>query len=160
MRVFPIYFSLGFSRAVRYEELMQQIRGAFSSAPRPADNALVCHDCGECNALRDDLRGHTPDELSDEWVERSFDQLVFMSDDAKRYYLPAYLRVAAHVPDSTVTQFVLFSLKDDFRWNPSGGYTPQQRRAILDFLSFIERESDSMQKEDIARARELWNIVT
>ena len=70
---------------------MQQIRAAFADAPRPADDALVSHECDECNALREDLRGRTADELSDAWVEHRFDQLPFMSDDAKRYYLPAYL---------------------------------------------------------------------
>jgi hypothetical protein len=142
-----------------YDELMQQIHAAFSSAPRPADEALVPHRCGECDTLREDLRGHAPDELTDAWVERSFDQLVFMSDDAKRYYLPAYLRVAAHNPESTVAQFVLYSLSDDFRLQPSGGYTLAQRQAILDFLSFIEPQSDGYQKEYIAKACELWKLA-
>ena|SRR5437016_6860971 len=141
-----------------YDNLMQQIREAFASAGRPADDALVPHGCGECDALRGDLRGRTPDELSDDWVERSFDQLVFMSDDAKRYYLPAYLRVAARDPESTVTQFVLYSLSDEFRFHPSGGYTPSQRKAVLDFLAFIEPQSDPDQKEYISRARELWKL--
>jgi hypothetical protein len=141
-----------------YDDLMRQIRVAFASAARPADDALVPHHCDECDALRDDLRGRTPDELSDDWVERSFDQLVFMSDNAKRYYLPAYLRVAARDAESTVTQFVLYSLSDEFRFHPSGGYTPSQRQALLDFLSFIEPQSDPNQKEYISRARELWKV--
>jgi hypothetical protein len=141
-----------------YDNLMQQIREAFVSAARPADEALVPHHCDECDALRGDLRGRTPDELSDDWIQRSFDQLVFMSDEAKRYYLPAYLRVAARDAESTVTQFVLYSLSDEFRFHPSGGYTPSQRQAILDFLSFIEPQSDPKQKEDILKARELWKL--
>jgi hypothetical protein len=141
-----------------YDDLMQQIRAAFASAARPADDALVPHHCDECDALRGDLRGRTPDDLSDDWVERSFDQLVFMSDEAKRYYLPAYFRLAARDPESTVTQFVLYSLSDEFRFHPSGGYTPAQRKAVLDFLSFIEPQSDSNQKEYISRARELWKL--
>ena len=84
---------------------MQQIRAAFADSPRPADDALVRHECEECSALREDLRGRTPDQLADTWVERSFDQLPFMSDDAKRYYLPAYLRVAARDPQGTVAEW-------------------------------------------------------
>ncbi|CAN5908909.1 hypothetical protein BH11VER1_BH11VER1_09220 [soil metagenome] len=141
-----------------YDDLMQQIREAFASVARPADDALVPHHCDECNALRGDLRGRAPNELSYDWVVRSFDQLVFMSDDAKRYYLPAYFRVAARDPESTVTQFVLYSLSDEFRFQPSGGYTPSQRQAILNFLSFIEARIDSEEKEYISKARELWKL--
>jgi hypothetical protein len=141
-----------------YDDLMQQIREAFASAARPADDTLVPHHCEECDMLREDLRGRMPDELSDDWIERSFDQLVFMSDDGKRYYLPAYLRVAARDGESTVTQFVLYSLSDEFRFHPAGGYTPSQRQAILGFLSFIEPQSDPNQKEYISRARELWKL--
>jgi len=69
---------------VDYDELMQHIKAAFADAPPPADDNIVCHDCEECRALYSDVRGHTPDELSDSWVEQSFDQLPFFSDDAKR----------------------------------------------------------------------------
>ncbi len=141
-----------------YDELMQEIRDAFASAPRPPDEALVPHQCGECDALRDDLRGRAPDELSDVWVQRSFDQLVFMSDDTKRHYLPAYLRVAGRDPESTVAQFVLYSLSDEFRFQPTGGYTTAQQRAILDYLSFVEPQTDSTMHEYISKARELWKL--
>src|SRR6478752_2718083 len=103
-----------------YDELMRHIRAAFADAPPPADDNIVCHDCDECRALYNDVRGHTPDELSDSWVEKSFDQLVFFSDDAKRYYLPAFLRVGALKPDSTVAQFVSIlafrSFSDAAQW--------------------------------------------
>ncbi len=139
---------------------MQQISEAFASVPRPPDTATVPHHCDECDALRDDLRGRTAAELSDAWVERSFDQLVFMSDEAKRYYIPAFLRVAALDAESTVTQFVLYSLSGDFRYSPSGGYTVAQKQAILDFLAFLEPQSDESQKEYIAKAHQRWKAVT
>ena len=74
-----ILFSLDDTRRVEYDGLMQKIRTAFADAPRPADDALVCDECEECAQLRDSLRGRSPDELSDAWVERSFDQLPLMS---------------------------------------------------------------------------------
>ena len=135
---------------------MQQICTAFADVDRPADDALVCHDCEECNALREDLRGRAPDELSDTWVKRSFDQLPFMSDDAKRYYLPAYLRVAAQDPQGTVAQFVLFALASDHRWQPAGSYTLTQRQVVLDYLSFIEPQLDFTSTENLATARQRW----
>lgn len=145
--------------AVEYDGLMQKIRTAFADAPRPADDALVCDECEKCAQLRDSLRGRSPDELSDAWVERSFDQLPLMSDEAKRFYLPAYLRVAARDPQSTVAQFVLFALAADHRWQPPGGYTSAQRQAIVDYLTFIEPHTDSTDGADIKRARVRWAAV-
>ena len=143
-----------------YDELMRHIRAAFADVPPPADDNIVCHDCDECRALYNDVRGHTPDELSDSWVEKSFDQLVFFSDDAKRYYLPAFLRVGALKPDSLVAQFVLYSLSDNFRMQPSGGYSQQQRQAIADYLSYIEQGVSEFEQDYFAKSRALWHTVT
>jgi hypothetical protein len=141
------------------DELIQGIKSAFADAPAPSEQSIICHECEECFALRDAVRGHTPDELSDSWVEQSFDQLVFFSDDAKRYYLPAFLRVAAHKPDSLVTQFALYTLADDFRLQPSGGYSPQQRQAIRDFLGYIETRVDEYGQKYVTEAKALWQAV-
>ena len=143
-----------------YDQLMQQIKSAFTDAPAPADDNIVCHECEECLALRNNVRGRTPDELSDSWVEQSFDQLPFFSDDAKRYFLPAFLRVAALKPDSLVADFVLYALSDEFRMQPMGGYTPQQKQAIRDFLKFIEPSADDDGREYVSRANALWQPVT
>ncbi len=145
---------------MEYDELMQQIKTAFADAPAPAEDGIICHECEECLALRNDVRGHTPDQLSDSWVERSFDQLPLFSDDAKRFYFPAFLRVAALKPDSLVARFVLYSLSDDFRMQPSGGYSPKQKQAIQNFLGYIETRLDENDHEYVAKAKELWQSVT
>jgi hypothetical protein len=144
---------------MEYDELMQQINFAFADAPAPADDNIVCHECEECFALRNDVRGRTPVELSDSWVERSFDQLPFFSDDAKRFYFPAFLRVAALKPDSLVTQFVLYSLSDGFRMQPIGGYSPQQKQAIRDFLEYIQPCVDENLQEYVVEAKAMWHSV-
>ena len=138
---------------MKHKELMQQIKAAFASVPAPTEENIVCQECWE---LRDDLRGRTPDELSDSWVERNFDQLPLLSDDAKQFYLPAFLRVGALKPDSNVSQFVLYDLSENFRREPRGGYSPEQKQAILDYLSFVEPQSEDVLKEYVARARTLW----
>lgn len=139
------------------QELMQRIQIAFTKAHQPLEDAIVCHACKECLELRDGVIGHTPDQLTDSWVDHNFDQLPLFSDDAKRYYLPAYLRVSACNPDSTVTQFVLFSLKGDHRWEPSGGYSKEQKQAIYEYLQFIEaRTIDENYQKDIAKAKSVW----
>ena len=143
-----------------YRVLVQRIESAFGDAPAPADDNIVYHHCAECDALEVAVRGKNPDQLSDDWVEQSFDQLPFLSDDAKRYYLPAFLRVAANKPDSTVAQFVLYSLADDFRMQPSGGYSEQQKQAIRDYLSFIQPHVDQYDQEHFSKAVALWSPVT
>ena len=143
-----------------YDELLQHIRAAFADAPPPADDNIVCHDCEECRALLSDVRGHAPDELSDSWIEQSFDQLPCFSDDAKRYYFPAFLRLAALKPDSTVATFVIYSLADDFRMHPSGGYSSQQQQVFRDFLAYIEPRADEYNREYFAKAVALWHPVS
>jgi hypothetical protein len=146
---------------VDYDELMRHIKAAFADAPPPADDNIVCHDCEECRALYSDVRGHAPDDLSDSWVEKSFDHLPFFSDEAKRYYFPAFLRVAALKPDSLVAQFVLYSLSDDFRMQPIGGYSTKQQQVFRDFLSYIEPHVDEYEREHhFAKASALWHAVT
>jgi hypothetical protein len=144
---------------MEYDVLIQEIKSAFAPAPAPSEDSIICHECEECFALRDDVRGRKPDELSDSWVEQSFDQLPFFSDEAKRYYFPAFLRVAALKPDSLVAQFALYSLSDEFRMQPSGGYSPQQKQAIRDFLDYIETRIDESQQEYVAKAKPLWQTV-
>jgi hypothetical protein len=145
---------------VDYDELMRLVTTAFSDALPPAEDNIVCHDCEECADLLNDVRGRSPAELSDSWVEKSFDQLPFFSDDAKRYYFPAFLRVAASKPDSLVAQFVLYSLADDFKMQPSGGYSEQQKQAFRDYLSYIESQADEFEQEYFAKAKALWHAVT
>jgi hypothetical protein len=142
--------------AMDYSELVGRIKAAFADVSEPAQDNIVCHDCEECSALRESVIGRTPDELSDTWVQQNFDQLPFFSDEAKRFYLPAFLRVAALKPDSEVAQYVLYSLSDEFRMHPSGGYSPQQSQAIRDFLSFVEPRVDEYDREYVAKAIPLW----
>src|SRR4051812_43657038 len=140
------------------EELLRQIRSSFADAPRPSDDNIVCHDCEECLALRDDVLGLAPDELSDSWIEQSFDQLPFFSDEAKRFYLPAFLRVAALKPGSLVAQFLLYALAGEFRMQPTGGYSPHQKQAIRDYLEYAEKRADDLDREYVGRAKTLWQI--
>jgi hypothetical protein len=72
---------------------------------------------------------------------------------------PAFFRVAALKPDSLVSQFALYSLSDEFRMQPSGGYSPQQRQAIRDFLDYIETRVDEFDQEYVAKAKTLWQTV-
>jgi hypothetical protein len=98
--------------------------------------------------------------LSDSWVERSFDQLPFFSDDAKRFYLPAFLRVGALKPNSLVAQFLLYALSDEFRMHPSGGYSQQQKQAIRDYLQYAGQGLEDLDREYLEAAKALWQAGT
>ena len=145
---------------MEYDELLRQIKSAFADAPAPSNDNIACHECEECLSLRDDVHGHTPDELPDSWIERSFDQLPFFSDDAKRFYLPAFLRVGALKPDSLVAQFLLYALSDEFRMHPSGGYSPQQKQAIRDYLEYAGQGLEDLDREYLETAKALWQAGT
>jgi hypothetical protein len=147
-------------RVMECDELLRHIKFAFADAPAPSDDNIVCHECAECLTLRDDVRGHTPDELPDSWVERSFDQLPFFSDDAKRFYLPAFLRLAVLKPDSLVAQFLLYALSDEFRMHPSGGYSPHQKQVIRAYLEYAEHRVDDHGREYVEKAKTFWQPGT
>ena len=144
---------------MEYDELMQQIKAAFADAPASPEENIICHECDECFRLRDSVRGRSPDELSDSWVEDSYDQLPLFSDDAKRFYFPAFLRFAALKPDSKVTEFLLYDLSSEFRKQPNGGYSPCQKQAIQDFLAYIESRVDDFAREDVKKAKDVWQRV-
>ena len=148
-----------FQCAMECDELLRQIKSAFAEVPAPSDDNIVCHECEECHALRDDVRGHRPDELPDSWIEQSFDQLPFFSDDAKRFYLPAFLRVAALKPDSLVAQFLLYALSDEFRMYPSGGYSAQQKQVIRHYLEYAQHVGNYDQ-ECVDKAKTIWQPGT
>ena len=137
------------------DTLIRRIDAAFSEASYPQGN-FICHECDECFELYDDIKGCTPAELSDRWIEQSFDKLPLLSDEAKRYYLPAYFRVSVHKPDSLVTQFLLYTLADGFRMEPDGGYSAPQKEAIRDFLEYIRPHSDEHNLEYLNQAKTLW----
>ncbi len=139
-----------------YDELIKVIEAAFSDVPTPRDN-IICHECNECFELHDALFGRAPNDLSDAWIERNFDQLPLLSDDAKQFFFPAYLRIGALKPDSLVSQFILYALEDDFRWQPSGGYSSQQKGAILDYLNYVEPRMEDDDRNSFEKARKLWS---
>ena len=124
-------------------ELIAQIKAAFVTVPRPDENCIVDHECKECSDLREGLFGYASAELPDSWFDWNWDQLPLLTDDAKQYYLPAFLCFAIRQPDSLVSQFVGYALDSDHRWQPSGGYSEAQKQAIRNYLAF-QRQASSV----------------
>lgn len=72
----------------------------------------------------------------------------------------AFLRVAALKPDSLVAQFVLYELSDEFRMQPSGSYSTKQKQAIRHFLEYAEGRAAHSDRENVAKAKTLWQSGT
>lgn len=140
-------------------ELMERIGAAFADLPMLADDNIICHECEVCFRLHENLRGRTPAEIPDAWIEENFSRLPLLTDDAKRFFLPAFFRVAALKPDSDVAVYVLYSLADDFRMQPSGGYSALQKQAVRDYLTYIEPRVEEYDREYFDKASTLWPPV-
>ena len=119
------------------EALIQRIREAFAEVPPPAADNITPHECDECDRLREALINRHPDDLSDQWVRQNYDQLPLLSDEAKHYYLPAYLRATLREAEagSSVGEFVLYALASNHRWEPEGGYSARQRAVVFAYLT-------------------------
>lgn len=140
------------------DELITQIRAAFATVGRPSWDNIVCHDCRECYDLRDGLLGFPSAELPDTWFDWNWDQLPLLSDEAKRYYLPAYLCFALRQPKSLAAEFVLYALGSDHRWQPPGGYSEAQRQVVREYLDFERRRlpEGDVSLDGIEQAAQRW----
>ncbi len=143
------------------DNLIAQIRAAFAAVARPSPDNIVPCECGECDELRVGLLGFRSAELPDTWFEVDWALLPLLSDEAKHYYLAAYLCFALRHSDSFAAEFVLYSLDSDHRWQPQGGYSEAQRQAIRDFLVFQRcglPDGDFL-REEIERAEQRWRAL-
>ena len=109
--------------------------------------------------LCDGLRGRPPGAVPDDLVEAYHDGLALLSPEARRYYLPAWVRTALRRPGSDVAEFVLYSLAGDLRWQLDGGFTRDQRRAVTGFLAFLPQRLDPIFHDQIAGALTRWRSL-
>jgi hypothetical protein len=138
-------------------ELIEQITGAFRKVRYPGDANLIGHPCDECFQLQRDFSGQVPRTMSRDIIDKHHSDLPLLTDEAKQFFLPAFLIASIRQPESPVTEFVIYQLDTDHRWTPSDGYTPAQRAAIRSYLDYIEMLLDGQHTEDIASAREKWS---
>ena len=101
-------------------EIIRRMDTAFESVPYAGDDLLPAHDCPAARRLCDGLRGRPPGAISDEFVAQHHDGLALLSPEARRHYLPAWTRAALRQPGWEVTEFVLYALAGDLRWQLEG----------------------------------------
>lgn len=133
------------------EELRHEIEAAFAETKYPGDDRLVYDNSGdhlECNEVAAAFRAKEWRELSVDMLRRHSQSLFFMTPEAYRFYLPAYLIAALLDYDKadTISDSVVFSLippSDDrdaesYRQRMQG-FTSAQRQVIRSFLEFMKQ---------------------
>jgi hypothetical protein len=143
-------------------ELIEHIRSAFDATPYPGDGRIV--DPPNPDRYRDDeplgialaFRGLDWRTIDPEILADCYSSLSFFSDEAFRYYLPAYL--IANVHDSELIDtgnaapvFHLtfgFSMKgSELGWRPHtikrlNGFSKVEREAIIAYLRYYAADLD------------------
>jgi hypothetical protein len=76
---------------MRAEEVAEQIRQAFSTAPYPGDNRLTQGSSIEATQVSNFLKGPRWQDLGVEELAPNHESLFFMTREAIRYYIPAFL---------------------------------------------------------------------
>ena len=76
------------------DELIAEIKQAFSSQPYPGDMMLVYDNSGdhlECEEVREAFKGKTWDSLSQNFLFEQRYSFYFFTHESANYYLPAFL---------------------------------------------------------------------
>ena len=96
------------------QDLLRLVESSFPQAQAPPDKLTNCG-CPECRDLDTAFRGRKWNEIPDSVVEYEHGSLPSFSDEAFRYFLPAYLhRSIRDYPDMTaVPEFLLYALAPD-----------------------------------------------
>jgi hypothetical protein len=144
--------------------LIEEIRGAFASCPRPpADEVTESGCCAECDELAAALRDRSWQEEADYLAAQDWDPdpSYLLKPAAFRYFAPAYLLAALLPSPSTDTEARLFrpsyafapsqETAESFTTKYRDAFAPAERRAIVNYLRFLaDRDSEEGQ---FARAR-------
>ena len=136
-------------------EVESLVRDSFCNVASPGDD-IICHECPECFELFDSFNGQIWTNIPDDLLVSHLDSLPLFSDSAKQYFYPAYLIYAIHHPESSVAEFLLYSLASDFRHQPETPYSLSQIKAIFGFLDILESSRPDYFDKDILQARTYW----
>ena len=135
-------------RKMRADEVVQQIERAFNGERYPGDNRLTQGSSMEAAEIRDFLRSrHWQDLRLDELVH-SHASLFFMTPEAVRYFLPAFLIASVqHYDDSDQIPSTLLFFLNPYAMSDSAyqsrfrerfeSFNNSERAAIRAFLEYL-----------------------
>lgn len=110
------------------EALRAQVLDAFGSVPKPP--VIAPHRCPECDEISEDLAPFSGMSLPDGHFAKHVWDLPLLSDEAKHYYLPAWLLRVSSEDAWSACDALIYALEADHRWNPEPPYTEAQWLAI------------------------------
>jgi len=129
--------------------LKHDVRAAFAALERPGRDALVPHACAECDGLARALGAHAANAVPPALLQKHVWDLPLLSDEAKQYYLPAWLCSSIDEPCSDATDALLMEFRSDHRWNPATPYTQAQWAAIGGWLDLMLLHCDPYSRDDV-----------
>lgn len=132
---------------------------SFSHVPRPAKAEITSHDCDECNSLSSDFWPYFPSDLPLEVLDSHVFDLPLLTDEAKQFYLPAWILRSIDRPVSNYTDALLMELNTDHRWFPTPPYTKRQWTLIESYLEYVERLGVQDLAEPISKAKERLSVL-
>jgi hypothetical protein len=140
--------------AIQKESLEDQIRSAFEAVEYPGDECLVSENYGEYLDVRRDFRQRHWKAITERMLERNSSSLAFMTTEAFRFYLPAYLIYSLSekgnnsvVVDTTVS--ALCPRDNPLFWPRLAALSVKQRHAVQTFLEFVKtQEPDNVLLEE------------
>jgi hypothetical protein len=125
---------------------------AFTSVSKPT--VVAPHQCPECKELTQDFLAYSGNTLPDEIFDKHVWDMPLLSDDAKHFYISAWL-LRAYLGESwsDACDSLTYSLIDNHRWNSTQPYTDEQWRVIDIVLQEASKFSDPITIENINKAR-------
>jgi hypothetical protein len=147
-------------------DIFRTIKQAFAGCRRPDHFTEYTH-CMECAEHDEVLRSHDVDTLRIEHIGNpGWDPICFISTEGFTYYFPALARLALAEPDNAHGWYggqLLFHLCSDGRRNERlQACTPEQRRAVVEFLHHLAESRASLAEselstDDLFQAIEIWS---
>lgn len=135
------------------------VESSFPQTQSPPDKCTTCG-CSECCNLDVAFRGREWNEIPDSVIEYEHGSLPLLSDEAFRYFLPAYLHrsIRDDADKTAVPEFLLYALApDSFNLPRFGGLTPSQVTTVHRYLEYYL--ADVKDDPDIQETVEYWSSL-
>jgi hypothetical protein len=148
--------------------LARQIGEAFRDVPYPGDSCLTEGASSEAVDIADFLKGRRWQDLRLDELVRNHESVFFMTPEAIRYYLPAFLVVSVlhYQGANPIPSTLLFLLRlpkdaeDRSRFQTRfRSFGKPQRDAIKAFLEYLrdEQAEDFLQADEASELLGWWN---
>lgn len=154
------------------DEVAEQIEGAFSRESYPGDNHLTEGSSLEAGDVSSFLKGRRWQDFRVEELARNHESLFFMTPEAVRYYIPAFLIASVrHYDDSDKIPSTLLFFLNPFSMTDSNyqsrfkqrfePFTDSERSALIAFLEYIrdthaEDFPMGAEKDEASQLLEWW----